>query len=228
VYKRQALNSHPELAQRKREVTVADLSVAAAQANFRPKIAGTASLNTTPDDNEKRVDTATLGLSFRQTIYAGGAISSAYRQSVARRDAARASLAQGAISVSEGVGNAWANVEVANASISAGDLQIQAAETAFEGVREEASLGARTTLDVLDAEQNLLDARATRATAVAQRYVGVYNLLASMGLLSVEHLKLGVPTYDPSVYYNEVKSAPVTSPQGKALDRILGKVGAGN
>ena len=49
-----------------------------------------------------------------------------------------------------------------------------------------------------------------------------------MGLLSVEHLKLGVPTYDPSVYYNEVKSAPVTSPQGKALDRILGKVGAGN
>ena len=56
-------------------------------------------------------------------------------------------------------------------------------------------------LDVLDAEQNLLDARATRATAVAQRYVGVYNLLSAMGLLSVEHLNLGVPTYDPSVFY---------------------------
>ena len=95
-------------------------------------------------------------------------------------------------------------------------------------VREEATLGARTTLDVLDAEQNLLDARATRATAVAQRYVGVYNLLSSMGLLSVEHLKLGVPTYDPSVYYNAVKTAPVTSAQGKAMDRILGKVSSGN
>lgn len=223
-----ALRSHPELAQRKREVTVADLSVAAAQANFRPKIAGTAALNTTPDGDEKRVDSASLGLSFRQTIYAGGAISSAYRQAVARRDASRSSLAQSAVSVSEAVGNAWSNVDVANASISAGDLQIQAAETAFEGVREEAMLGARTTLDVLDAEQNLLDARATRATAVAQRYVGVYNLLSAMGLLSVEHLELGVPTYDPSVYYNAVKNAPVTSAQGKAMDRILGKVGGSN
>lgn len=223
-----ALRTHPELAQRKREVTVADLGVAAAQANFRPKIAATAALNTSPDGDEKRVDSATLGLSFRQTIYSGGAISSAHRQAVARRDAARASLAQSAITISEGVGNAWSNLEVAGASITAGDLQIQAAQTAFEGVREEATLGARTTLDVLDAEQNLLDARATRATAVAQRYVGVYNLLAAMGLLSVEHLKLGVPTYDPAVYYNAVKNAPVTSAQGKALDRILGKVGGNN
>jgi len=221
-----ALRTHPELAQRKREVTVADLGVSAAKAAFLPKIAATATLNTTPDGEDKRVDSATFGLSFRQTLYAGGAISSANRQAVARADAARAALAQTAISVSEGVGNAWSNVEVAGASITAGDLQIQAAQTAFEGVREEATLGARTTLDVLDAEQNLLDARATRATAVAQRYVGVYNLLAAMGLLSVEHLKLGVPTYDPAAYYNAVKKAPILSPQGKALQRILGKVGA--
>lgn len=223
-----ALRSHPELAQRKREVTVADLNVTASQADFRPKIAGSASLKQNAGGDDKRVDSASLGVSFSQTLYAGGALSSAYRQAVARRDAARAGLAQSAITVSENVGNAWSNVEVANASISAGDLQIQAAETAFEGVREEATLGARTTLDVLDAEQNLLDARATRATAVAQRYVGVYNLLSTMGLLSVEHLKLGVPTYDPSVYYNAVKRAPVTSPQGKAMDRILGKVGGSN
>ena len=57
-----------------------------------------------------------------------------------------------------------------------------------------------------------------------QRYVGVYQLLAAMGLLSVEHLNLGVPTYDPAMYYNAVKNAPVTSPQGKKLQRILDRI----
>ena len=76
----------------------------------------------------------------------------------------------------------------------------------------------------LDAEQDLLDARAQRLTSEAQRYVGVYNLLSAMGLLSVEHLNLGVPVYDPATYYNAVKRAPI-SVQGKALDRIMGKVG---
>lgn len=223
-----ALVTHPSLAQKKRQVTVAGLSVDASRANMRPRLTGTAALTTTPDGDTERVDSATVGLSLNQTLYAGGALSSGFRQAVAQQDAARADLAQTAIDVSEAVGNAWSAVTVAGASISAGDQQIAAAQTAFDGVREEATLGARTTLDVLDAEQNLLDARATRATAIAQRYVGVYNLLATMGMLSVEHLQLGVPTYDPSVYYNAVKSAPVTSPQGKALDRILGKVGGGN
>ena len=91
-------------------------------------------------------------------------------------------------------------------------------------MREEATLGARTTLDVLNAEQELLDARATKLQAEAQRYVGVYNLLSTMGLLSVEHLNLGVPTYDPALYYNAVKNAPITSPQGKKLQRILERI----
>jgi outer membrane protein len=223
-----ALRSHPELEQRKHAVVVADLGVKVAQANFRPTIAGTLTLNTSAKDEDERVDSAALGLTLRQTLYAGGSISSSYRQAVAQRDANRAALAQAAITLGEAVGNAWSALDVAKASIAAGDLQIQAAQTAFEGVREEATLGARTTLDVLDAEQNLLDARATRATAVAQRYVGVYNLLSTMGLLSVEHLKLGVPTYDPEVYYNSVQRAPITTPQSKALERILGKVGGTN
>ena len=92
-------------------------------------------------------------------------------------------------------------------------------------MREEAKLGARTTLDVLDAEQELLDAQASRLEAVAQRYVGVYSLLQAMGLLTVDHLKLGIPTYDPAAYYNAVKDAPVHTVQGKKLDRILKSIG---
>lgn len=92
-------------------------------------------------------------------------------------------------------------------------------------MREEAKLGARTTLDVLTAEQDLLSARVSRLQAEADRYIGVYNLLAAMGLLTADHLKLGIPTYDPEAYYNAVKDAPAASAQGKRLDRILKKIG---
>ena len=85
--------------------------------------------------------------------------------------------------------------------IDASRKQISAAQRAFDGVREEATLGARTTLDVLNAEQDLLSARAARLEAEANRYIGVYNLLATMGLLTADHLKLGVPAYDPEAYY---------------------------
>ena len=113
---------------------------------------------------------------------------------------------------------------VSAASIEASSRQITASQTAFDGVREEAALGARTTLDVLDAEQELLDARAARLQAEAGRYVGVYVLLSAMGLLTVDHLHLGIPTYDAAAYYNAVKTAPATSAQGRKLDKILGKI----
>ena len=123
----------------------------------------------------------------------------------------------------QNVGNAWANLAVFAASIEAGDQQIRAAQTAFDGVREEATLGARTTLDVLNAEQELLDARAARLQAEAGRYVAVYQVLSSMGLLTVDHLNLGIATYDPEAYYDAVKDAPATSCQGKRLDADPGK-----
>ncbi|MFT7108145.1 MAG: outer membrane protein [Yoonia sp.] len=97
---------------------------------------------------------------------------------------------------------------------------------AFQGVREEATLGSRTTLDVLNAEQELLDARANRIAAQSDEVVASYSVLAAMGLLTVDHLNLAVQQYDPSEYYNLVKGAPTRrSPQGDALDRVLQSIG---
>ena len=92
-------------------------------------------------------------------------------------------------------------------------------------MKEEAKLGARTTLDVLNAEQELLDARAARITALADLQIANYSLLSAMGLLTAEYLNLGIPTYDPEGYYNAVKNAPATSVQGKSLDRVLQAIG---
>ena len=141
------------------------------------------------------------------------------RQAIARRDdATRAGLHQTVAQVLQNVGLAWANLDVTRARISASRQQVAASQSAFEGTREEARLGARTTLDVLNAENDLLDARTTLLQAEAGLQTATYNLLASMGLLTVDHLGLGITTYDPEAYYNAVKDAPAISAQGEALD----------
>ncbi|MFQ6754667.1 TolC family outer membrane protein [Cereibacter sphaeroides] len=216
-----ALRAHPQVRQAQRQVAAADLNVARAKAAMRPSISAEANVGLDDEGQES----ASVGLSLRHTLYAGGELSALYRQTLANRDAQKANLLQTGVNVAQNVGVAWSTVEVASAAIAAGDEEVRAARTAFEGVREEATLGARTTLDVLNAEQDLLNSQADRLTAEAQRYVGIYQVLASMGLLTVEHLNLGIPTYDPAAYYNAVKNAPATSSQGKRLDRVLKSIG---
>jgi outer membrane protein len=213
---------HPGISQVQHQVKAAELGVQIAKAGLGPTVAGEIGVTT---DTDSGVSYGSVGLSMSQTVYAGGGKSATYRKALANKEAAAAGLLQTTVSVEQGVGQAWAGLVVANASIAATRQQIAAAQKAFDGVKEEANLGARTTLDVLNAEQDLLAARASRLEAEASRYIGVYSLLATMGLLTADHLKLGVPTYDPEAYYNAVKNAPAMSAQGKALDRIMKTIG---
>ncbi len=222
-----AERTHPTVRQAQRQVAVAELNVQRAKAGMRPTISAQARVARSVNDNSQ-TNSRSIGLGLDQTLYAGGALSAAFRQAMANRDSARAALLQQTAQIGQVVGASWSNLTVAGASIEAADREISAAQTAFDGVREEASLGARTTLDVLDAEQDLLQARVNRISAEANRYVAVYQLLSAMGLLTVEHLGLGIPTYDPAAYYNAVKNAPATSSQGKALDRVLKSIGQGD
>ncbi len=216
-----ALRTHPQIRQAQRQVAAADLNVQRARADMRPSITGEAQLQM----NDGGFQENGVGLNFNQTIYSGGRLSALLRQAMANRDSALANLQQAGVTVAEAVGIAWSTIDAAEAAVVSTEAQIAAAEIAFEGVREEANLGARTTLDVLDEEQNLLDARNARLDAEATRYKSVYRLLSAMGLLTVEHLRLGIPTYDPAAYYNAVRRAPAHSAQGKKLDRIMQSLG---
>ena len=84
-----------------------------------------------------------------------------------------------------------------------------------------------TTLEVLDQEQELLDAQTSRVSAAVDRQIAVYQILDAMGLLTAEHLGLNVPIYDPAAYYNAVKDGPThdVSPQGKKLDNLFRAIG---
>jgi len=216
-----AQTTHPSIKQAQREVTVAELQVAAAAAERGPTLTGTASVAVDEDGD----DQSSIGLRLTQPIYTGGSLSSVHRKAIAGRDASRSALLQAGVNVAQEVGNAWAQIAVARAQIQAVDEQVRAATVAYEGVKEEAALGSRTTLDVLDAEQELLDAKASRIDAEASYQVAIYSLLSAMGLLTVDHLKLGIATYDPSAYYEAVKTAPLTSVEGERLDRVLRAIG---
>jgi outer membrane protein len=215
-----ALRLHPSIQQAQHQVSAADLGVALAQAQHLPTVSGEAQLADPQGLGRK----STLTLSIGQSIYSGGAIASAHRKAVASREQARAELSQAGVEVAQSVANAYAMIAVYRAQNRAYDEQIQAADLAYKGVKEEATLGARTTLDVLNAEQTVLDARASRIQAEASLQVGYYQLLSAMGLLTVENLKLGIPTYDPAAYYNAVQNAPLSA-QGQSLDRVLRAIG---
>jgi outer membrane protein len=216
-----AERTHPSIRQAQRQVNVTELNVGRARAAMSPTIG----LSATAEQDDAGLNTYTFGLQLNQTVYSGGRLAALLRRAMAQRDQARAELLQSIVTVGENVGNAWARLDVARVRIEATQQQIDAAQVAFEGVREEATLGARTTLDVLNAEQDLLDARAERLRAEASRYIGVYDLLSAMGLLTVEHLRLGIPVYDPAAYYNAVRNAPAHSAQGRRLDRIMRAIG---
>ena len=92
----------------------------------------------------------------------------------------------------------------------------------MKGVKEEAGLGARTTLDVLNAEQELLDARVQLISATVDEHLSVYRLLLQMGRLNVDYLNLPVQKYDVEKYYELVKDSPTSkSENGRRLDQLL-------
>lgn len=224
---REALKKHPSLIAAQHSVTAAELNIAIAEAAKKPTVTLQGSYGVTETFQQRDYSrSGSISLNAQGPIYQGGALPSQVRQARANRDQARAALHVTGVGVVQNVANAYASLNVARASISASQQQVRASTVAFTGVREEARLGQRTTLDVLDAEQELLDARATLISAQVDETIAAYLVLASIGHLTAHKLGLSVPHYDPAAYYNLVKSGPAhMSKQGRELDRVLRALG---
>lgn len=221
-----ALRTHPDMEAAQRAVTQAEATLAAAEKDLQPTVTFNSRLSVTEnlggaDYNQN----ASVGVTLGGPIYRGGRLSSLIRQAMANRDAARGGLHDTRHNIARDVRFAYADFASATASIEASQRQIRAARVAFRGVREEATLGARTTLDVLDAEQELLDSQNALIVAQAQQSVAAYAILQSTGRLTARDLRLNVQLYDPEAYYNLVKDGPaLRSKQGQQLDRVLRKL----
>jgi outer membrane protein len=142
------------------------------------------------------------------------------RQAQAVLDQRRYQVQEAGRAVTQQVAAAWIELETARVSIIARREQSDAARIAAEGVAEEARLGARSTIDVLDADQERLEADAEVVRALRNEYVAIYGVLQAMGLLTVRHLGLGIPTYNPDVNFAKVQSGPIGGYDTSAVDRI--------
>lgn len=218
-----AVRRHPDILAVQHQVAAAELLIKSSEARMQPQVSVQGSLGVTETFGSKSASrNGTVGLQIGQTLYQGGALSAGVRKNRAQRDAQRGNLHVVVKDVERAVSDAYAGLSSARAQIEASQRQVRAARIAFQGVREEAALGARTTLDVLDAEQSLLDAQSNSVTAQTQIYVAAYSVLQATGQLTARDLKLPVQIYDPAAYYNLVKDSPAKmSKEGKKLDRVL-------
>ncbi|WP_300586900.1 TolC family outer membrane protein [Marivita sp.] len=222
-----AVRNHPQVKSVQHQVAAAELNILRAEAAMKPTVRLAGRLTITEGfDTDRFSRGGSLGVEAGGPIYQGGRLSSLVRQSMANRDSARGQLHQVIDQVSQNVGNAYAQLRIAQASLASTDEQVRAATVAFRGVREEAALGARTTLDVLNAEQELLNARSAQISAQVDQGIAAYRVLSTIGRLTATDLRLNVQQYDPVNYYNLVKDSPLQkSKQGQQLDRVLKSLG---
>ncbi len=150
-------------------------------------------------------------------IYQGGAEYSLIRQSKETLAQQRLNLETTRDQSRANTITAWGQLVAGKAQVASAQSQVTASEVALNGVREEAKAGQRTTLDVLNAQQTLVNARVSLVTAQHDRVVASYSVLSAIGRLSPQVLNLPTNTYDPSVHYQQVRDAwfGVRTPDGR-------------
>jgi len=150
--------------------------------------------------------TANAGVRVTIPLFQGGLPAARQRQAGARESAALEDAIASERSVIAETRSTYANWQAANAVIKSAQAAVEAAELSLEGVRAENSIGNRQVLDVLNAEQELVQSRAQLVTARRNAYVAGFNLLALMGKAEARDLNLdtGGPLYDPKVNYERV------------------------
>lgn len=183
----------------------AQARVRAARAEFAPSVSlrGTAAGRISPIELEFRGtdigelrDTFSASLNANIPLFTGGLNASRVRQALEQQNTARFQIDEARRTVLNDVAQAWNGLLAARASLIANEEQVRAAGVAFEGVTAEQQVGLRTTLDVLNAQQELRNAELLLINARRDAYVAEASVLASMGRLQAQNLVGGVPIYE--------------------------------
>lgn len=188
-----ALASNPDIAAARHAEQAASEGIKAARGALRPEVSIIAQAGVEEYHTEGFTDSSVVaGAQARVPLYAGGANSSGLRQARLARSQAQSQLAQLQRAIRTQIAQAWYTHVAAERAVEASRRQVEAAEIAYEGAQEELTAGTRTTLDVLDQEQQLLEARLSLVSSERDQYVAAHQLLAAMGHLTPETLGLPV------------------------------------
>jgi outer membrane protein len=152
-------------------------------------------------------ETETTLVTGRVTVpfYTGGEVQARVRQAKHTHIQRLQEIEQARTEVQAQVVTAWAQLEAARASVESDTTAVEANRIALAGVREEERVGQRTLLDVLNAEQELLNAEVNLATDRRNLMVASYSLLSTIGRLNAQELGVSSLVYDPEAHYGEVR-----------------------
>lgn len=167
------------------ELADANVDVAASAGRMRVTLEAGQSIGADFNDDFSESTADSVGVRVSVPIFQGGATRSRTRQQRALRSASNLDLAAAQRGVQESVTNAWTGLASARAAVDSAREQVEAAELAYEGVRLEQETGLRSTVEVLDQEQDLLTARLALAQAERDLVVAERQMLASIGALGV-------------------------------------------
>jgi outer membrane protein len=211
---------HPAIVAALHGIDSAELAVKISEGALYPTVGVTGSLTKTIEPigfGSTQELTAQLMGQVTIPIYQGGAEYATVRQSKESLGQTELQADQQRNQVRAAVVTAWGNNQNSLGILRASKAQVDAAEVALAGVREEAKVGQRTTLDVLNAQQTLLQARVQLVSSQHDQVVNSYTLLSSIGRLSTRALGLAVPEYDPTVHFDQVKNKWIglRTPDGK-------------
>jgi len=159
------------------------------------------------DPSSSTDETETTLLTGRVTVpfYTGGEVQARVRQAKHTHIQRLQEIEQARTEVQAQVVTAWSQLEAARAAVESDNTAVEANRIALTGVREEERVGQRTLLDVLNAEQELLNAEVNLATDRRNLIVASYTVLSSVGRLNAQELGVASLVYDPEQHYNEVR-----------------------
>ena len=205
-----AAGGNPSIAASSFIARASEAEIEVAASALRPQVAIVGDVRQRFDSSdliESSAD-ASLRATVRVPLYQGGAANARIRQSKQISAQRRLQLDQTRRAVHEQVAHAWRALTSAQAQITAFESQVAAAAVALDGVEQETRVGLRTTLDVLDAEQEHFKAQINRVRAQREAIVAAYQLKAAVGTLTARELGLPVDLYDPEEHYLSVRGSP--------------------
>jgi outer membrane protein len=215
----QGLSQNPSVTGAMYDVDVALLQVKIAEGGLYPTLALQGDVQKQHDANilTPKLFTSSVMVGLTVPIYQGGREYSAIRQNKEAVGQRRLNVDQVRDQVRSDVIRYWGQIDAVKAQMEAAKRQVKASEVALDGVRDEAGAGQRTTLDVLNAQQALVNARINLITAQHDRVVVSYSLVSAVGRLSAAVLRLPVEVYDPTVHYQQVRDSwfGVRTPDGR-------------
>jgi outer membrane protein len=154
----------------------------------------------------KELETTTLTARVTMPFYQGGGVSARVRQAKETNNQLKKEVEDARLRVHADVISNWGILQSSGPAITSAQAAVDANKIALTGVREEEKVGQRTTLDVLDAQRELLNSQIGLVTALRDRVVAEYSLYAAVGRMDAQTLGLSVPYYDPLEHYDIVKN----------------------